>query len=82
MNSDIGLQATSADIAIPKGSNTDLTKLRPASGDGPTSKEQKSMQLCGGDRAEVRREELGKEEGKGARKGEWVWNLDFGLWSR
>ncbi|KAF2448667.1 hypothetical protein P171DRAFT_470361 [Karstenula rhodostoma CBS 690.94] len=68
MNSDIGLQATTADIGTPKGSSVDLTTHRKQSGDKTVGKEQTYMHVRSGDRGNGQRESLGKAEEK--RKGE------------
>ncbi|KAK7188962.1 hypothetical protein PSPO01_05071 [Paraphaeosphaeria sporulosa] len=85
MNSDIGLQAITADIGTPKGSSVDLTAQRKQAGEKPSavSQAQGCMHVCGGGRVEGQQQGLGNGEGKrkGEGRGEWTWNVGFGVWS-
>lgn len=85
MNSDIGLQATTADIGTPKESSVHSTTHRKGSGDKIVNKEQSCMHVCGGGKGEGQRESLGKVEENIGRKAEgrsqWTWGLGSGVWS-
>ncbi|KAF9737395.1 hypothetical protein PMIN01_05174 [Paraphaeosphaeria minitans] len=70
MNSDIGLQATTADIGTPKGSSIDLAARWKPEGDTPSavSQEQSCVQVRGGGGMGGQR--LGLGNGNQKRKGE------------